>query len=234
MFIIVFLLLLFSLSRRSFCSGSSRVGLIWSVCVVPPQQTRQQSRRSSAAAAAAAAEHTYLNPQQPVVLTNSNTFHLFFFNCHAKKKPKSNLIFYTINAKIKEEKNRHQYRKTNWNSAHLKYTISGFLSQTHLFLFFNAKRILKKYPKREPVYAKLLCMHNLWIIYFCINVQNIWRTTEKVGEQTRKAKELFTPTNTATDWQWSSRGDTFFILPFHCHYYLYCYSRYFVCYLWNL
>lgn len=37
----------------------------------------------------------------------------------------------------------------------------------------------KKYTNWEPVYAKQIYMHSLWIIYFCINVQII-------GEQKRR------------------------------------------------
>lgn len=60
--------------RRSFCSGSSRSGL---VCIWIVQQDGQQSRCS---ATAAATEHTYLNLnlQQLLVLTNSQPFLPYF------------------------------------------------------------------------------------------------------------------------------------------------------------
>lgn len=66
------------LPRRSFCSGSGRVGLVRCVWIIHLQQDGQQSCHS----AAAAAEHTYLNLnlQQLIVLTNPPAFpHYYFF-----------------------------------------------------------------------------------------------------------------------------------------------------------
>lgn len=209
------------LSRRSFCSGSTRVSLVWCICIVRHQQGSQQSRRS-AAAAAAAAEHTYLKLQQLIVLTNSQPFlhSFFYFIYHAKWSQKA--TSFSISPMPKIEKKRKEKRRTINHTERHKLELFSLevhylrFPLTNSFVLHRQNDLEKaKSPNWEPVYAKQRHMHILWIIYFCINVQIIWRTKEKI--KTRKA--LFTHTNTATDWQWCFilQGRDF-ILSFHCHY----------------
>lgn len=121
----------------------------------------------------------------------------FFFlkkSRYAKKSQKISLIFYIIYAKKRRPINcteRHKLKVASLEVHYLRFSLTNSPP-----LFCIAKTISEKkknntqthtytrvrvhqYPNRKPVYAKQVCMHNLWIIYFCICVQVI-------GEQTRR------------------------------------------------
>lgn len=138
------------------------------------------TRRSAIAFSNSSSNRTHLPlPQPPATpcLNNLPAFPPLFLQTvtlsKAKKKKRKKNQPHFLHNLCQKEKTRKLYRMTQTETQITWSTLSQVFSHQISSIVLHSQTYFreKKNPNKKPVYAKEVCMHNLWIIYFCINVQ---------------------------------------------------------------